>query len=73
MALNNETFWIIFYIIPLVISLIILIIYKLKKVDSIINDNSDWIWMWLFIPFFNLALFNLLLIIAPTDLKNNDQ
>lgn len=73
MVLNNETFWIIFYIIPLVISLIILIIYKLKKVDSIINDNSDWIWMWLFIPFFNLALFNLLLIIAPTDLKNNDQ
>ena len=72
MVLNNETFWIIFYIIPLVISLI-LIIYKLKKVDSIINDNSDWIWMWLFIPFFNLALFNLLLIIAPTDLKNNDQ
>ena len=73
MVLNNETFWIIFYIIPLVISLIILIIYKLKKVDSIINDNSDWIWMWLFIPFFNLALFNLLLIIAHTDLKNNDQ
>jgi len=73
MVLNNETFWIIFYIIPLVISLIILIIYKLKKVDSIINDNSDWIWMLLFIPFFNLALFNLLLIIAPTDLKNNDQ
>lgn len=72
MVLNSgEDFWIIFYIIPLIISLIILIIYKLRKVDCFINDNSDWIWMWSFLPFFNLLLLSILLIIAPTDLKGN--
>ena len=61
----------IFYIIPLKINLIILIIYKLRKVDCFINDNSDWIWMWSFLPFFNLVLLNILLIMAPTDLKGS--
>lgn len=72
MVLNSgEDFWIIFYIIPLIISLIILIIYKLRKVDCFINDNNDWLWMWSFLPFFNLLLLSILLIIAPTDLKGN--